>query len=127
MRKQTKIVALASAAALLTIGAAMTSFAEWQVEDGEWVYLDKYGDRVYNEWKKSGNDYYYLGDDGVMVTDQVIKDGDSNGNIYYVDSSGKKAVNRWVEVDNEDNDTLPNGDEVDSLWYYFDFEPKKIR
>ena len=41
MRKQTKLVAVLSTAALLAIGASMTSFAAqgWAEEDGTWVYL----------------------------------------------------------------------------------------
>ena len=48
MRKQTKLVAVLSAAALLAIGASMTSFAAtgWQEENGEWVYYNKDGDQV---------------------------------------------------------------------------------
>lgn len=44
MRKQTKLVAVLSAASLLAIGASMTSFAKgWTEENGEWVYLDSDG------------------------------------------------------------------------------------
>ena len=59
MRKQTKVVAVASAAALLAIGGAMTSFAAqgWVEEDGTWYYYDKDGNRVEDEWKKSGNNF----------------------------------------------------------------------
>ena len=56
MRKQTKLVAVLSTAALLAIGASMTSFAAqgWAEEDGTWVYYDSSNDRVTEEWKKSG-------------------------------------------------------------------------
>ena len=46
MRKQTKIAALVSAAALLAIGASMTSFAAgWTYDNsiGHWVYEDSDG------------------------------------------------------------------------------------
>ena len=49
MRKQTKLVAVLSATALLAIGASMTSFAataHWEQEGEDWVYLDKDGDKV---------------------------------------------------------------------------------
>ncbi len=49
MRKQTKLVAVLSAAALFAIGASMTSFAataRWDQEGEDWVYLDKDGDKV---------------------------------------------------------------------------------
>ena len=42
MRKQTKLVAVLSTAALLAIGASMTSFsatAHWEQEGEDWVYL----------------------------------------------------------------------------------------
>ena len=48
MRKQTKLVAVASAAALLAVGASMTSFAAagWVEEDGQWFFYDRDGNRV---------------------------------------------------------------------------------
>ena len=62
MRKQTKLVAVASAAALLAVGASMTSFAAtgWVEEDGQWFYYDKDGNRVEDTWKKSGENWYWL-------------------------------------------------------------------
>ncbi len=115
MRKQTKIAALVSAAALLTIGAAMTSFAAWSVEDGQWVYLDSDGEKVEYEWKKSGADWYYLGEGGYMVTDQLIDDDDD---IYYVGTDGRRVINDWRSVPNDDGDEV-NDTVVDTLWYYF--------
>ena len=57
MRKQTKIAAIVSAAALLAIGASMTSFAAtgWQEEDGTWVYYNRAGEKVANSWEDSGD------------------------------------------------------------------------
>ena len=79
MRKQTKLVAVLSTAALLAIGASMTSFAAqgWAEEDGTWVYYDKNGDKVSNEWKKSGDNWYYLDDNGEMTVDELIEDDDN--------------------------------------------------
>ena len=104
MRKQTKLVAVLSAAALLAIGASMTSFAAqtgWTEEDGTWVYLDKDGYRVTDAWKKSGNFWYYLDEDGYMATSKLIENGDNNDNIYYVDETGRMVANKWVELENE--------------------------
>ena len=115
MRKQTKLVAVLSAASLLAIGASMTSFAKgWTEEDGEWVYLDSDGDRVTEEWKKSGSNYYWLDEDGIMATDQIVEDDDD---VYYVDATGVRVTNQWVSVPNEDDDEV-DGKEVDTLWYY---------
>lgn len=117
MRKQTKLVAVLSAASLLAIGASMTSFAKgWTEENGEWIYLDSDGERVTQEWKKSGSNYYWLDENGVMATSQIVDtDGDD---IYYVNEYGVRAKNQWISVENED-DADVNGEEVDTLWYYF--------
>ncbi len=71
MRKQTKLVAVLSAAALLAIGASMTSFvaaAHWDQQDGEWVFVDRNGDRMTGCMEKSnGQWWYYLDSDGYMA------------------------------------------------------------
>ena len=74
MRKQTKLVAVLSAAALLAIGASMTSFAAtgWAEEDGTWVYYNRDGERVTDEWKKSGSNWFYLDEDGYMAVNVLI-------------------------------------------------------
>ncbi|WP_270497169.1 hypothetical protein [Hungatella effluvii] len=115
MRKQTKFVAVLSAAALLAIGASMTSFAAtgWQEENGAWVYYDRNGDQVTDQWAKSGNNWFYLNSDGEMATDELIDDGT---NYYYVDSNGAMVANQWVAVANEN---AGEEDEPESYWYYF--------
>lgn len=122
MRKQTKLVAVLSTAALLAIGASMTSFAAqgWAEEDGTWVYYDRNGDRVTDKWAKSGNNWYYLDSDGEMAIDTLIEDGD---NYYYVDINGVMASNQWVAIDNED---AGEDDEPDHYWYYFQANGKAL-
>ena len=73
MKKQTKLVAVLSTAALLAIGASMTSFAAtgWAEEDGTWVYYDRNGDKVTDKWAKSGNNWYYLDSNGEMAVDTL--------------------------------------------------------
>ena len=115
MRKQTKVVAVASAAALLAIGGAMTSFAAqgWVEEDGTWYYYDKDGNRVEDEWKKSGDNWFWLDSEegGAMATDKLIEDDDKT---YYVDANGVMVTNTWVKVVNEDQD-----DEDDPAEYHY--------
>ena len=127
MRKQTKLVAVLSAAALLAIGASMTSFAaaaHWDQQDGEWVYLDRNGDRVTDEWKKSNNQWYYLDADGFMAREQVIEDDDDK---YYVDANGVRVTNAWVSMDNDDLlDDDDFTDSIDTVWMYFDGSGKAI-
>ena len=115
MRKHTKVVAVASAAALLAIGGAMTSFAAqgWVEEDGTWYYYDKDGSRVEDEWKKSGDNWFWLDSEegGAMATDKLIEDDDKT---YYVDANGVMVTNTWVKVVNEDQD-----DENDPAEYHY--------
>ena len=123
MRKQFKIAAIVSAAALLAIGASMTSFAAtgWQEEDGAWVYYNKNGERVADQWEKSGANWFYLGEDGVMVTDALIE---YNDQYYYVDSNGAMVTDRWIAIDNED---AGDEDEPDVHWYYFQANGKALK
>ena len=115
MRKQTKLVAVLSASALLAMGASLTAFAAtgWTQEDGTWYYYDRDGERVTDEWRKSGDYWFYLGDDGEMVTDQLIEDDDD---YYYVNADGAMISNAWVAIENED---AGDEDEPDQYWYYF--------
>lgn len=123
MKKQTKLVAVLSTAALLAIGASMTSFAAtgWAEEDGTWVYYDKDGERATDTWKKSGNNWYYLDSDGEMAVDQLIEDGD---NYYYVDVNGVMASNQWVAIENED---AGEDNEPEHYWYYFQANGKALK
>ena len=117
MRKQTKLVAVLSTAALLALGASMSSFAAtgWQEENGTWVYYDKSGDLETEKWQKSGDNWFYLNEDGEMATDAVVE---YNDNYYYVDENGAMSTNKWVSVENEDYDG-DDEDEPVNNWYYF--------
>ena len=85
IRKQTKLVAVLSAAALLAMGASMTSFAAgWEKDDsGIWHYYDSDDEMVTDEWKKDGAYWFYLDEDGEMLTDSWVDDE------YYVDGDGR--------------------------------------
>ena len=120
MRKQTKLVAVLSAAALLALGASMTSFAAgWEKdEDGIWHYYDSDDELVTDEWKKDGGKWFYLDDEGDMLMDSWVDDD------YYVGSDGAMLVNEWVKTfeDDEDDDPEDGGEH----WYYFGSKGKKV-
>ena len=126
MRKQTKVVAVASAAALLAIGGAMTSFAAqgWVEEDGTWYYYDKDGNRVEDEWKKSGDNWFWLDSEegGAMATDKLIEDDDDT---YYVDGNGVMVTNTWVKVVNEEQDE--DDDPAEYRYYYMQSNGKAYK
>ena len=123
MRKQTKLVAVLSTAALLAIGASMTSFAAtgWVEEDGTWVYYNRDEERATEEWKKSGDNWFWLDDNGEMAVDQLIEDDDD---YYYVNEAGAMVTNQWVAIENED---AGEEDEPDAYWYYFQANGKAYK
>ncbi len=101
MRKQTKLVAVLSAAALLAMGASMTSFAAgWEKDDaGVWHYYDSDDEMVTDEWKKDGGKWFHLDEDGEMETDTWVDDD------YYVAEDGHMLTNEWKKtMADEDED-----------------------
>ena len=119
MRKQTKLVAVLSAAALLAVGASMTSFAGWEKdEDGIWHYYDSDDEMVEGEWRKDGSKWFYLDEDGNMATDTWVDDE------YYVGSDGAMLKNAWIKT-TADEDVSDPEDDGDN-WYYFGSNGKKV-
>ena len=120
MRKQTKLVAVLSAAALLAMGASMTSFAAgWERDDaGIWHYYDEDDELITGEWRKDGSKWYYLDDDGDMLLDSWVDDE------YYVGEDGAMLVNAWKYTYSEDG--VDDPDEDGERWYYFGSKGKKI-
>ena len=120
MRKQTKLVAVLSAAALLAMGASMTSFAAgWEKDDaGVWHYYDSDDEMVTDEWKKDGGKWFHLDEDGEMETDTWVDDD------YYVAEDGHMLTNEWKKtMADEDEDDPEDGGEH---WYYFNNKGKKV-
>ena len=120
MRKQTKLVAVLSAAALLALGASMTSFAAgWEKDEaGVWHYYDSADEMVTDEWKKDGGKWFYLNEDGDMLTDAWVDDD------YYVGEDGAMLVNQWIKSYGDNDFDDPEDDE--ESWYYFDSKGKKV-
>ena len=60
----------------------------WRQVDGKWYFLRSNGSMAVNYWEKdeASGKCYYLGSDGVMLTDCMTPDG------YYVGADGA-----WVE------------------------------
>ena len=73
------------AAAVLSSAAAFSSLAAsggWVSENGVWKYQEASGNYAYNTWKTSGDNSYYLDNNGVIAVNQWIDD------TYYVDDDG---------------------------------------
>ena len=115
MRKQTKIAAVVSAAALLALGASMTSFAAskgtWMMVDGEWQCYGKNGDAYENTFCSSNGKEYYVGEDGQLVRSSWVE---YDSRYYFVNSNGGKITNDWRLTTPYDDDSA----DEDEYWYY---------
>ena len=120
MRKQTKLVAVLSAAALLAMGASMTSFAAgWERDEaGIWHYYDRDDELVTGSWQKDGAYFFYLDDDGEMLTNSWVDDE------YYVDENGRMLVNSWIKTTMDDDYSDP--EDGGEYWYYFGSRGRKV-
>ena len=120
MKKQTKVMATLSAAALLALGfSAVSMAAGWDNSTGAWRYLNNDGTEVVDEWKSANGNWFYLDSDGVMATDKLIEDtSSSNGKTkyYYVDQYGAMVKNTWKAVAMDDDATDLD---AEYWWYYF--------
>ena len=120
MKKQTKLTAVLSTAALLALGGAMTSMAAgWEKDDaGIWHYYDKDDELVTGEWRKDGSQWFYLDEDGDMLTNAWVDDES------YVGEDGARLVNAWVKTTPDNDSDDPSEDE--ERWYYFGSKGKKV-
>ncbi len=102
MKRQITLIKIFSIAAILSAGMSMTSFAEWRQvgENGGWTYY---------------------GDNGEMITDQILE---LDGNYYYLGEDGLMASNQWVSVANEN---AGEEGEPEKYWYYFQGNGKAYR
>ncbi len=127
-----KICAVLTLTAVLSAGAAVSAWAAagWVQNNGQWQYQDRDGYIVRNEWQKGADgkyryldssgyiavstwidDEYYVGSDGIMVTDSWLREDcssetDSGIAWYYFDSRGQAVKEGWKKIDD--------------VWYYFD-------
>lgn len=123
--RNTRLPQIFAAAAMMMALSAAPAFAAggWQMEQGQWVYLDRNGNKVTETWKKNaaGDHWYYLKEDGYMAVSQRIDDGEDN---YYVNSSGAMVKNEWrLLEDDSDNGAYPDG----NCWYYFNGSGKAVK
>ena len=117
-------------ALMLSAGSAsMSAIAAqgWTQSGSDWIYYDTNGDRVYDTWKKGGDNLWrYLNGDGVMATSSWV---DSD---YYVDGDGVMYTDKWLKLTDEDGEQewyyfgnsgkviKDNWKKIDDKWYHFD-------
>ncbi len=106
-----KFFKVLAAAAMLTLGVStMSAFAAegWTMSNNAWVYLDKNGKKVTDEWRKGADNLWrYLNYKGEMAINSWADDD------YYVDSNGIMVTNQWVKTKPQyEND-------AEDAWFYF--------
>lgn len=97
--KKSNLIKIICLFAILSCLFGMQSFAKGWINDGgdNWQYLELDGTPAREVIKSSGEDKYYLDENGYMVRDYLLED--YNENVYYFDDSGKMVKNTWVAVD----------------------------
>ena len=92
----------------------------WHIVDGNLRYYGTDGKPVTNCWKKKEDAWYYLGDAGDVVRNEIIRE--HSADWYYVDSDGKMVEDQWI--------ALPSGDfryDYETDFYYADSSGKLAR
>ena len=128
MKKQIKLMAVLSAAGILTAAApqlgilntASTVYAKatgWLEENGTWKFYEEGDYYATDSWKKYGEDWYYLNEDGEIAVGQKVDE-------YYVDESGKRVSNYWVSVTNDSYWDSP--DSPENYWHYYGKDGKEV-
>ena len=111
------IFALAAVMALGAVGMPAMAAEGWAQENGNWVYYNASGSRVYNVWRKGGDGLWrYVNSNGVMAVNAWVDNDD-----YFVGPDGIMYAGRWLEVENG-NDSGKGSD-----WYYFNQSGKCVK
>lgn len=123
--KNIKLPQILTAAAIMTMVSAIPAFAAsgWSMENGNWVYLDRNGDRVTDAWKKNdrGTHWFYLDEDGYMAVNQLIE---YNDDYYYVNEDGAMVKNEWRKLEDKDDDEAYTDG---TCWYYLGSNGKAVK
>ena len=120
MKKQTKVLLAAS---LFTLGASFSSMAAlkngtWMVEDGQYVYYDREGELVTEEWCESLGKEYWMNEEGYLGSCEWVSEGEYS---YYVQSDGSKTIDAWKYIYGEDDE-----DADEESWFYFDAKGRML-
>lgn len=145
-KRSLAVLALAAMMTFGTTGISAMAAEGWVQEGGNWVYYDNSGSRIYNAWRKGGdglwrylngngvmaisswvdNDDYYVGQDGIMMTNQWLET-ESNRysgatDWYYFGQSGKRVREKWEKINDKwyhfgDDGVMETGWILDNMYY----------
>ncbi|MBR1455174.1 MAG: hypothetical protein IJ593_11135, partial [Lachnospiraceae bacterium] len=84
---------------IMVLSYTCASFAAGWFNDGgdNWSYLEPDGTLLTSTIRNSGEDRFYLDENGIMVRDYLLED--YNDAVYYFDDTGKMVKNTWVAVE----------------------------
>ncbi|MEG0688357.1 MAG: cell wall-binding protein, partial [Hungatella sp.] len=123
MKKQTKWIAVMSAAFVMTavaptfLAPVMAQSTGWVQEQDNWKFYDSDGYYLTDSWKKQDGSWFYLDEEGTLAFNRQVDE-------YYVGSDGKRVLNQWISLPNDDSYDSPDAPEF--LWYYFGKDGKYI-
>lgn len=123
--KSRRLPQIVAAAAVMAMVSAAPAFAAsgWVMEDGQWTWQDKNGNRVTDTWKKNakGDNWFYLKDDGYMAVSQLVEQDDDT---FYVNEDGARVCNEWRRLEDESGDDAYT---TGTCWYYFGSTGKAVK
>lgn len=123
MKKQNKWMAVLSTAVFMTAitpvfaAPVMAQSTGWVEEDGSFRYYDADGYYLTDSWKKQDGEWFYLDEEGHVAFNRRVDE-------YYVNENGKRVINQWVSIANEDEWDTPDAPE--HYWYYFGKDGKYV-
>ncbi|MEG2349243.1 MAG: cell wall-binding protein [Hungatella sp.] len=123
MKKQTKWIAVMSAAFVMTavaptfLAPVMAQSTGWVQEQDNWKFYDSDGYYLTDSWKKQDGSWFYLDEEGTLAFNRQVDE-------YYVGSDGKRILNQWISLPNDDS--YDSTDAPEFLWYYFGKDGKYI-
>lgn len=146
MKQQLKIFATIAAVTVLTLGLAITSFANtgWIEVQNKWYYYDADGNSIRNQWVENDGNLFWLKDNGEMAKQTwvnwdnswfwvnaqgaMIKDSwvPVAKDWYYVGEDGKMPTSTWLDKDGntyyitETGAVAKGWREISGNWHYFD-------
>lgn len=100
-----KKAAVTITALVLSVFMAVPAFAgTWKQVDGKWRYQRGANKFVYNDWVEDNGSYYYMGNDGNMMTGWL----QIGSQWYYLDTAGILQTG-WIKDNDKWYYLLPDG------------------
>ena len=99
--------------------SAVKDPGRWEQDENGYKYFDKDGVQIIDSWRMICDKWYYLGEDGYMLTGLKA----IGGKYYYFADSGEMATG-WIKIDERWMYFSANGDAVSGWindggkWYY---------